>query len=217
MNELIKILFPKILTKGIIQSGFGPFVPSTLKAIQEGKCSNCLSSISDTSIFGNSLIVEDQKVKLICAKCRTGLGIDLPKLSSINRARVIIEMTSLKERFDLNWLQILLGLRLGYAFFQNSHKEYEKAFRKNLGSEDYYWTDHAPVNRKYGEIDGLSNCGECGAFWHNDYDKEKLEQTIELGHCWNCKVPNNFQWNMRTSYAKEEEIITVTNTVFGKN
>jgi hypothetical protein len=214
---MLKFLFARFYANKIIQKDLGPLSTSFLRSFQKGICQKCGSKINDCSLLGNSLVTFQNEVKLICCRCRTGQTIHIPKYSfdRFNRNRIIIAFNDFSKdnKIQYRWISILLALRTGYTNFQSGiHKNLFKVKLNNSPKDNFMLKEDIlyraydytpPISDEYGEIENVGNCGECGAFWSNQFSNNYLKQIKEKGQCWNCKVPNITQWKLRSTFEEE--------------
>lgn len=203
---LHNLLYSHLVIAYILKHGLGKFSSRTLKSILEGKCSICNAFIDEDSIFGNSLIIEKNAIKLICMKCRTGL--DLPvilKRKTINRPKIILNMENFTQ--ETSGIELLLSLRtlknkLGYAHKENS---WRRAFHLFF-IEDYnnYLSFERSIIDKYGSLEG-NHCGECGLSFNEYSNDVSIIDSIQNVECPNCRLPHRFQWFIRTTYKEERD------------
>lgn len=191
-----------LIRKFIIKQGLEPFSTKTLNAILDGKCSICESRIKLDSLLGNSLVVDKKEITIICLKCRTGLDLVIPDhREAFNRIEVFFNMEKFSSTTSIN---ALLSLRLLKDNVDDGASEntWRSSFSINISSKDHYWIWDKPVADKYGILAGNS-CGECGAFFKEDIDIYESEEFIQNGECPRCKLPNKYQWFLRTTFETE--------------
>ena len=203
--------------KKIADHGLGPFLTSTLHSFLEAKCYNCGQILPEHSIFGNSLTLDLHGIKLICQECRTGIPyhrLYTEYFYTIDRYKLLIELSNYIIRAKPAWIAILLGLRTNYSRFQNP-KDYTKGFEAKLHDSDKDWiyqndwlyrfADYTePVINKYQNLYNNHSCYDCGAGWQKWYYKEKNYD----GCCSSCGIPVQFQWFMRSSSESENKLLS---------
>lgn len=188
--------------KLIVKQGLEPFSTKTLDALLDGKCSICGSRIKLDSLLGNSLVVDKKEITIKCLKCRTGLDIVIPDHRDVfDRIEVLLNMQKFSSTSSIN---ALLSLRMLKNNVDDAPSEntWRRSFSININSNDYYWIWDKPVAEKYGILAGNS-CGECGAFFKEDLDIYDSEEFIQNGECPRCKLPNKYQWFLRTTFEAE--------------
>ena len=206
-----------------MKTAVGPFSPEFFKALKEGSCMNCGTGIDGLTFFGNALVVESKKVVTRCLKCREGEVETVNRslfekrkqhttLDNLDRDGVIfhIHQHTFSDSGELmEWIDVLLKLRLGYAHFQKMFDTAD-AFRTGYWESVYgeYGYDYES-DRIYGDLLAIGNCGECGAYWQNGVDKNlgKIVKGWDSEVCWACGLPHQMQWHMRISASEEKRIL----------
>lgn len=209
----IKLVYSWFRALVLTRKGIGPFSSRTLAAMRSNTCMRCGLSINDLSLFGNSLVVEPGQVVLICRRCRASSNSPSHVHQSFGRAKISSAICQIKKRTDmhseavLDWFEVLVCLRMGYAYFQRGYHRPREAFIKR------------PYKDIFGNLFAIGNCGECGAFWTNDYHKNKPLDSYSQNRawswesCWHCGLRHELQWHMRMSADEERQqlFLTITN------
>ncbi len=189
------------------RKGIGPFSTETLSAFRNGTCMNCGLPVNDVSLFGNSLVVELKHVAVRCRRCRGGGETPGHVYQSFGKMKVSSAICQIQRRKDaysgrpLDWHKVLICLRKGYAFFQKSYHRPREAFITK------------PAKNYFGNLLAIGNCGECGAFWTNDFHKMKLQDAYDGNkqwndtYCWHCHLNHDLQWHMRSSLEEERRLL----------
>lgn len=220
-------IFHEYYSNKIARKGIGLLIPSTAISFLSGRCVSCGHSISDFTIFGNALVLEDNGVlSLKCLECRVEgkIRINKPMVlrGTINKNMILIDLNERIEKQEVTWIQMIIAWQKNYVFLQDEIN-YEKAY--NIKVEDTVnnymrkiidsgFENEISAKKIYGSIENLNSCGECAAFWSNNYTKHKIPDLMKEGKCWHCGIPHEFQWNMRTSFDKEIEKIKKTTLIY---
>jgi len=216
--RLIEKIFSKSISSRIAREGLGPLIPSTANSFLSGSCTECGQPVSDFTIFGNALVLNENGIlKIECSDCRLGntLKIEKPQVlrGAINKNYILIDLTNRIKRRSISWIEMMMAWYSNYGFLQDE-RDYDEAYlikfnntdKDYLLSEDIFYSafeyEH-PIQSIFGKIEMLRSCGECSAFWSNNYRKNRIPELLKEGKCWSCRIPHQFQWNMRTTLADE--------------
>lgn len=206
----------------VAQDGVWPFIPSTLAALLSTTCILCGRQINVCSIFGNSIVTSNGAVNLICLHCRSGgeYSIREPEekvqnslLRSIDFREVVIALGENEFGDAEEAMAPILGLRTGLGKLQS--ERYDSAFSPKMretskdhiysGDPVYQAVDYVePITHRYESLMSVGNCGECGATWRNA-GEENHSKIKKDGCCFSCKIPNHYQWHMRSTLKEEVE------------
>ncbi len=207
MDWTLRNLLSWPFAKYVVNKDVGPFSSKTLSALLNNQCIRCGRLISDHALIKNALVVQKEQILVLCRECR-GAG---RKPSHVFQwygkwpmAEIILLIAKHKCRTSkvyLDWFEILIILRAdsGYLY--------------PLGEKEPFV--HIE-NRKlpYGQIPGIGNCGECGAFWTNNYGMKPEKSYSAAGvktwsdsECYHCGLEHRHQWHMRISEVEERELL----------
>lgn len=216
--KLLQKIFSENISSRIARKGLGPLIPSTANSFLSGTCTECGQSVSDFTIFGNALVLNENGIfKIKCSDCRFGSELQIRKpqvlRGTINKNYILIDLNDRIESKSTSWIEVMIAWYVNYGILQNE-KRYTEAYsikfndtaKDHLLSEDvlYLAFEHKPpIQSVFGKIEMLKSCGECGAFWSNNYKKDKIPDLIKAGKCLYCGIPHQFQWNMRTTFDDE--------------
>ena len=217
--NFLSFLRSRIRAQFNLGRGLGPFQSPMLRAFVSCYCQRCGRSISEFTLFGNALVVLRGAVEVLCSFCRTGLEFKLYGLHPSNslprdqvnrttdRLSIIGELVTVVQsrRGNLSFYDIVLCLGGELAAFQRYGREPFEGF-------DYSTRDKA--RQRFGRpLPG--NCAECGALWANEWELATNPSILQqrghnTGVCRACAFPMAGQWFMRTTYAAECELLTVS-------
>ena len=209
----------------VAASGLGAFSPRALKALVDGSCATCGRPISDFALFGNALVVNPGAATFACAACR-----QLPQSHPhstvlrgiVDRSEVVVSMADYRAQLNLKDIELVLALRTSYARLQDRRThaiafnlKTAHSFEDHLYANDpLYAIEYVePVQKRYGNLLAIGNCGECGAWWphsrkqlaeHRSGRKSFADGTAWSDTaCWSCGCPHEAQWHMRTTLDHE--------------
>jgi hypothetical protein len=195
MFQMARLALRWIRASSIVKTGFGPFSSKMLQALRKHECMRCGCEINDIALLGNALVVEKCRVVLHCRECRSNTKWPKNVYRSIFEIRVssliceLYEHTCQETLQKLDWHDALICVRRGYATFQNTCHQPNRAF------------SYQNATARYGDILGVTNCGECGAWWARGSPKWNDTE------CYNCCLPHSQQWHVRTSREAEKRLL----------
>lgn len=176
-------------------------MPATLRAFLKGQYV-CGNGLHWPTIMGNGFVVNDWGITLECLDCRTDweVSVDydtaLANILNVNgpdREKLLIHMARYAREEETHWMQLLMALRTNHSkLWGNDWSRHKRGFRV-----DIYPSVH-------GNPDAIA-CGEChlGGGTPPKGGGRFTEEDV----CWNCGLPDEYQWNMRESFDNEVRLI----------
>jgi hypothetical protein len=195
------------------------FSPEFLTSLIKCKCNECGKGLAEPSVFGNGIVINENGIRLQCVHCRTGKSYFRSDWNSIGYANVdifrfILKLNEFGKRENINWHNVVLALRLNYDYFNVSEINENRAFtvkRSKTLKDDVYQNDfmytlteyEEPKKDLFGNLLALNFCGECKGLFYSQHSYQNLDSLEKNQCCPSCKIPNKFQWNLRTDEQSE--------------
>lgn len=221
-HSFIYQIYKKFKIKKNLKTGLGPMSSKMLNCFLDNRCMKCFNKIPDCTLFENGLVVKKNKIKIECIQCRSNNSITLKKFEhsySIDKIGVLYDLTlRIKDKNDIDWHRIVLAWRQNNGLFLELKPKYTKVYenifyvttyidrlsgaqKPEIFGDPIFDYKKEPIQSKFGNKFGLGSCGECGNGLISN------GELINQNCCEVCRLPYNYQWNMRIKFKDELNLL----------
>ena len=214
-------------------SNIGPIDSITIRCFVNHECEKCKAKIRDHyPLFGNAWCINENKISLLCRKCRSpndwqknflnsehktyldGAKLvkpsqDFDSFSKEDLQFLMICLNKHRAELDMSWHEILIAFRNSKGNLQGCMSNDEYLKRKFRDTKEVAKGFKGRI--RYGDyhsIDSIytaefvNSCFECGN--NPSWNPNmKVTPTNYPNDCYNCKIPNELQWHKREKFETE--------------